>query len=460
MSYIPILLFNDEQKINESLTDYVNRIAFQNCFDSSESMINAFLNIDEFKTAFVRLQGEMRRGESIPSFGLIGSNQGDLYRKRFSFKKRSFSWDDLKLFIELATTKRIKPNSFPRKDYSHSQFRLTNCKGSLKRKICLKCWENDSYIRFYWNFENYNYCHHHKCMMIDYDVEKALIVDDQPSRERSIFIENLFDWLDENHGQDLNFNFIEKEIFQFQQDFLLADFLDEFFNLVFSISLKFQAVDDLLRSCQLVNKSPDERIKIIVSKLSSGDKKIEDKIWCLFVYLYFIDSSDYVDDYQYCYFAKLFSFARSVNLTYYREYLWRIVFKSELFLGLVVFVRERHFRLFEIEYLKFNDELNIPVYNEVKRLNLDSQDIEFLFSLECFKFLAQSEIYLNVDELLEKSPKGEVRTDFFWFKPIPEETRLLEKVVVKVMERMVANIFIKMSRDEIYLPEKLYMRRY
>uniref|UniRef100_Q31IR2 Uncharacterized protein n=1 Tax=Hydrogenovibrio crunogenus (strain DSM 25203 / XCL-2) TaxID=317025 RepID=Q31IR2_HYDCU len=458
MSDIPLLLFNDGQKINESLTDYVNRIAFHNGFDSSEAMINAFLGIDVFKAEFLRLQGKVGVEESIPSFGLIGSNQGGLNEKRFWFKKHGFSWNDLKLFIELTTTKKSKPNSFPRKNYSHSQFRLTDSKKSLKRKICLKCWEDGRYIRFYWNFEDYNYCHHHKCMMIDYDVEKSIIVDDQPSRKKSIFFENLFDWLEENHGQDLNFNFIEKEIFQFRQDFFLAEFLETFFDLVFSLPLNFKAVEDLLLSCQLVNAPPDERIRKIVSTLSGRDKMIANKVWCLCVFLYFIDTSDYIDDYQYCYFARLFSFAKGVNLSYYREYFWKIVFKSELFFDLVDFVRENHFRLFKIEYIKLNDDLNIPDFIEVKRLKFDSLDIEFLFSLECFQFLSQSEIDLNIDKLLEKSPKGEIRTDFFWFRPIPEEKKLLKKVVVKVMERMVANIFIKISNVEIFLPEKLHMR--
>lgn len=460
MSDIPLLLFNDGQKINESLTDYVNRIAFNNGFENSESMVNAFLSIDTFTAEFVRLQKSVRKKDSFPSLGLVGSEQDGLYSKRFSFKKRGFSWVDLKLFIELATAKKIKPNSFPRKDYSHSQFRLTDSKSSLTRKICLTCWENDSYIRFYWNLENYNYCHRHKCMMVDYDVEKEGVLDDQPIRKKSIFFENIFDWLEENRGNDLNFNFIEKEIFQYQEDFSIVEFLEEFFGLVFSLSLNSDATKDLLVSCQLVNKSPDERIREIVSTLSGGDETIENKIRNLFVFLYFIDSADYLDYYYDCYFSKLFNFSRSINISYYRKYIWEIVLTSKLFLGLVVFVRENHFRLFEIEYFKFNDELNIPDYNEVKRLNLDSQDIGFLFSLECFKFLAQSEIDLNVDELLEKSPKGEIRTDFYCFRPIHAEKRLLEKVVVKVMERMVANIFIKMSRDEIYLPEKLYMRRY
>lgn len=460
MSDIPLLLFNDGQKINESLTDYVNRLAFNNGFDNSESMVNAFLSIDIFTAEFVRLQKSVRKKDSFPSLGLVGSEQDDLYRKRFSFKKRGFSWVDLKLFIELVTAKKIKPNSFPRKNYSHSQFRLTDSKSSLKRKVCLTCWANDSYIRFYWNLENYNYCHRHKCMMVDYDVEKEVVLEDQPSRKKSIFFENMFDWLEENRGNDLNFNFIEKEIFQYQEDFSIVEFLEEFFGLVFSLSLNSDATKDLLVSCQLVNKSPDERIREIVSTLSGGDETIENKIWSLFVFLYFIDSADYLDYYLVCYFSKLFNFSRSINISYYRKYIWEIVLTSKLFIALVGFVRENHFRLFEIEYFKFDDDLNMSGFNEVRRLHLERQDIEFLFSLECFKFFAQSEIDLNVDELLEKSPKGEVRTDFFWFKPIREEKRLLEKVVIKVMERMVANIFMKISNVDVGLPDKLQMRKY
>lgn len=459
MSDIPILLFVEEQKLSESLTDYVNRIALNNGFGSSELMVDAFLKSESFKQNFFSLQQETQT-ESRPSYGLINSNQNNLTMKRFKFTKRSFNWDDLKLFIELVTRKTVQSNSYPRKSYSSSNFKLSGRLSPLLGKVCLKCWLNDPYIRFYWNFEDYNFCHHHKCLMVDFDIEKGTILDKQPSRTKSVFFENLFGWLEKNRSGDLNLNFIEKEIFQLQQDLLLAEFLEEFFELVFSFSLDYQAVVNLSVNCQLVNKSPDERIKMIVSNLSSGDKKIEDKIWCLFVFLYFIDFDDYIDHYQYCYIAQLFSFAKGVNLSYYREYVWQIIFKSGLFFGVVNFVRENHHQLFNVDTFKFGGSMNIDDFNELKGFSLNYGHVDLLFSLPCFKYFSLSEISMNNDKLLDKSPKGEIRTDFFWFNPLREEKLLLKRVLIKVMERMVANVFIKMSRVRIYLPEKLYMRNH
>lgn len=459
MSNIPKLLFVDEQKLNESLTDYVNRIALNNGFENAEAMVDVFLNSTRFKEKFFCLQKEIKT-ESIPSYGLINADENDLKMKRFKFKKRGFNWHDLKLFIELVTRKKVRLNSFPRKNYSISKFKLSGKLSSLEGKVCLKCWLNAPYIRFYWNFEDYNFCHNHKSLMVDFDIEKGKVLDKQPSRTKSVFFDNLFEWLEKNRGSELSFNFIEKEIFQFQQDLLLAEFLEEFFELVFSLSLNYDAVEDLLRSCQLVNKTPDERIKIIVSNLCSGDIKKEDKLWCLIVILYFIDSEDYFHDYHYCYSAQLFSFASSVNLSYYRDYVWKIIFKSRLFLGLVNFIRENHRHLFNVDTFEFEDSLNIDDLNKLRWLNLDQENVDFLFSLQCFKHFSRSEISMNNDRLLDKSPKREIRTDYYWFKPLREEKLLLERVFTKAMERMIANIFIKMSRVTIYLPEKLFMRNH
>lgn len=458
MSDIPILLFVDEQKLNESLTDYVNRIAFNNGFESSESMVDVFLKSAPFKEKFSSLQKEIKT-ESTPSYGLINSNENDLKMKRFKFKKRSFNWHDLKLFIELVTRKKIRPNSFPRKNYSSSKFNLSGKFSPLEGKVCLKCWLNDPYIRFYWNFEDYNFCHNHKCLMVDFDIEKGKVLDKQSSRTKSVFFENLFEWLEKNRGSELSFNFIEKEIFQFQQDLLLSHVLNDFFEVLFSLSLNYQAVEDLLRRCQLVNKAPEERLNLIVLTLSFGNKLIANKIWCLFVYLYFIHSKDYIDKYRYCYIAQLFSFARGINLSYYREYVWKLIFNSDLFTGLVSFTRENSQQLFnDVYYDNFGNGLQ--AFNELKRLSLSNDGIQILFSLECFKYFSSDEMDINDAKLLEKSPQGEIRKDFFWFEPLSEERSILEIVLIKVMERMVANIFIKMSRVKIYLPEKLYMRNY
>lgn len=459
MSDIPVLLFVDEQKQNESLTDYVNRIAFHNGFEDSESMINVFLDSKPFKEKFSSLQKEIK-SDSLPSYGLVNSEQDDLRRKRFSFKKRSFNWEDLKLFIELVTGKKVRSNSYPKKDYSSSRFKLSGRNSPLISKVCMQCWLEDPFVRFFWNFDNYNSCHHHKCSMVYYDIEKAAVSEEHKVKKNSYFFERLFAWLEENRGSNLSFNFIEKEIYQFEQDLLLAQFIAEFFKLVFSISLNYEATENLLRGCDLVNKPPDERINTIVSTLSSGDLEIESKVWNLFTLLFFIDSGDYIEYYQVCYLAKLFSFAKSVNISYYHEYVWQVIFKSELFSGLVYFVRQHHSKIFEVDCYEFDDGLNIESFCELKPFYLEHEDIDFLFSLECFKNFSISASNFNDVFLEEKSPKAEVKTDFFWFKPLREEKRLLERVLIKIMERMVANIYIKATGDKIYLPEKLHMRNY
>lgn len=386
--------------------------------------------------------------------GLVMSNYSER-GKPFEINHIKYDWEDLIVLIELLTNKKTVFNTYPQKDYAYSSFNLTNKYNKYTSKVCLVCWHEHQYIRFYWKFKDYNFCHRHNVSMVEYDLGQDIVITDDLKKDKSVFLHNFFNKYAKHDFEEVSFNFVEKEIFLYFQDLKLANFFTRFFQIVFSKTLDYEAVVELHRSTELVNKSPENRIKHLLSVLCKGDELLVKQAHHLFIFIYFVDYKYNDKRYDYSYLAQLFRYVGGVNISFYRHYIWEVIFKSKSFLNLIELVGNKHDQLFKLRTYRLPFEGSRENI-ELDSCNLDCIDVESISEIECFRFLQTKNVNLNTDLLNQVSPVK--KYDFS--RPDYEEMKTLTNSIVKITEKMLVNVFVKMNKKPIDLPENFWVRNY
>lgn len=380
------LLFNGNQEVNESIIDYVNRIAYLNGFSDPEKMLAFFWRQEWVKKEFINkernttsLRVETTLKNAIKTFG---------YKKKYRAGGKSFHEFELVDLMEIITGKDCIRDSYPITTFEEHKFEF----GLDKLKFCKLCWSDTPFIRFYWNYHDSNYCHFHKTPLTR-PIDKGCSYSDE-SLQINIdedFICSLLKRLNPDNCSKVVFFEFEQEMFLFETERKISRMLCDVFDFLYSKKLNFDKVAFFLGSGGNIHKSPRERIESIISSLSDNMSDYEE-VFRLYVFL-FLGYKHKSRLYNYCFLDRSFKEFSYLNLSFYQDDLIAFVFDSKYFDTLIHFVKNHSGRLIELNCKDRKGRLFDACVSNKALLDLKPQ----LFKLKTLQFFDASNYKISLD---------------------------------------------------------------
>lgn len=237
------LLYRAEQYVDESFSGYLARLSYWNGFKSENIFISWLHRI--YKELFYCC--ELNNDESL--LAVIN-------------KERNISrWDKCRISLEAILGRSFSCSEMNLGEVTRTNFRIAG-------KICLLCWDETPYMRFYWEDDRYTVCHKHDVLLLPmrnisyspkFNIDNSICKYEKINRQNNCEITRIF--LKGRRGQICNKNVLMSEKWVAREELHLWQHVIRFLKERFSISFEFENIFESIDHESLFGLPVVERIE-------------------------------------------------------------------------------------------------------------------------------------------------------------------------------------------------------